>query len=362
VFALVFSHLILSAEEGHRKSLSYAPVLMVLWTNLHGGFFVGILLLLASAAGEALQVTFAGARLSFSAYRRAFDYLTCAIACGVATLANPYGWHLHQHVIEYLRDSSLLDNISEFQTISFHTAGSIFFECMLLLGVAAAFWCFSTRRAGLALTVLLWAHAALFSGRNIPLFMLLSAAPAALMIQHVLRRLAVKPNFVKFAAEAKATLSDFKVLERANRSYVISGLALLLVAAGLASGKGIFRSEFNPKNFPLPAIAIAHNAGFERLFTTDQWADYLIYNYYPSQRVFLDGRTDFYGMDLVKKYQRIMSAQFDCEELLKKYSIDGVMLKTEAPLSTLLKQSSGWKLLFDDGSTIVFQARTGGAK
>lgn len=362
VFALVFAHLILSAEEGNRRALLCAPALMVLWTNLHGGFFIGIVLLLASAAGEALQVTFHGVRFSFGAFRRAFDYFVCALACGAATLVNPYGWALHKHVISYLHDSTLLDNISEFQTISFHNSGSIFFECMLLLGVAGAFWCFSNRRFGLALIVLFWAHAALFSGRNIPLFMLLSAAPAALLTQDVLRRMRVKPAFAEVGAELQATLREFKSLERAGRSYVTSGLALLVVAAGLASGKGVFRSEFNPKNFPLRAIEIAHKADFEHLFTSDQWADYLIYSYYPSQRVFLDGRSDFYGMDLVRKYQHIVGAQFDCEDLLKKYSIDGVMLKTDAPLATLLKHSSAWKLLFDDGSTILFEARRGGAK
>ncbi|MBV8897938.1 MAG: hypothetical protein JO051_15605 [Acidobacteriaceae bacterium] len=362
VFALMFSHLILSAEQGNRKALLYAPALMVLWTNLHGGFFLGILLLLASAAGEALQAILDGARISFAAYRRVLDYLACALACGLATLVNPYGWALHGHLVSYLRDSTLLDNIAEFQSLSFHKPGSIFFECMLLLGAAAAFWCFSNKRAGLAFIVLFWAHAALFSCRNIPLFMLFSAVPAALLTQHVLRRLGRKPAFATLRAEITDTLREFKRVERAGRVYAMSGVGLLVVAAGLASGKGVFHSEFNPKNFPSQAIDVAHKAGFKHLFTTDQWADYLIYRYYPSERVFFDGRSDFYGMDLLRKYQHMINAQFDCEELLKKYSIDGVMLKSDAPLATLLKHSSAWTLLFDDGSTILFEARKGGAK
>ena len=60
---------------------------------------------------------------------------------------------------------------------------------------------------------------------------------------------------------------------------------------------------------------------------------------------------------MVKKYQHIMNAQYDCEDLLKKFSIDGVMVKADTPLATVLKHSAGWKLLFDDGSIIVFQAR-----
>jgi hypothetical protein len=274
---------------------------------------------------------------------------------------NHYGWSLQQHVFSYLRNTTLLDNITEFQSISFHSAGSIFFECMLVMGVAAVFWCFARGRSALALTTLLWAHAALFSGRNIPMFMLLSAAPAALLTQDLLNRIGATPLFTKFAGACREMVAEFKPLERANRSYVLSGLALLLIGTGMAGGKGVFRCEFNPQSFPLPAIAATRQAGFRHLFTSDQWADYLLYSYYPSQSVFLDGRSDFYGADLVKKYQHIMSAQYDCEDLLKRFSIDGVMVKTDAPLATLLKQSSRWKLLFDNGSAIVFQARQGGA-
>jgi hypothetical protein len=310
--------------------------------------------------GEAAQVTLGDVTPNWASYRKVFDYLICALACGVATLANPYGWRLHQHVIGYLRDSTLLDNISEFQTISFHNPGSIFFECMLLLGIAAAFWCFANQLVGLGLTALVWAHAALFSGRNIPLFMLLSAAPAALMTQDLLARLGRRTLFTKCAAALREIGTELRPTERMDRSYLLSGVALLIVAIGLAGGKGIFHSEFNPKNFPLRAIATARSAGFKHLFTSDQWADYLIYSYYPSQPVFFDGRSDFYGAALVKQYQRVMSARYDCEDLLKHFDIDGVMVKTDAPLATVLKRSSHWKLLFDDGSTIIFQARRAG--
>lgn len=355
VFALIFAHLILSARQGNRKALLWTPPLMLLWTNLHGGFFVGLLLLFAAAVGEAIEVTFSSVRPTWTAYKQAVEYLGCTLGCAAATLVNPYGWRLHEHVIAYLHDSTLLDNISEFQTISFHHPGSVFFECLLILGIAAAFWCFAHRLVGLGVSTLLFAHAALFSARNIPLFMLLSAAPAALLIQDLLARASSLPIFAKLADAVAEIANDLRSMERVGRSYLLSGVAVLLLALCLASGKGVFQAEFNPKNFPSRAISVLHAAHVERVFTVDQWADYLIYTYYPSQKVFFDGRSDFYGAGLLKKYQRIMDAQFDCEGLLNKFGIDGVMVKTDAPLATVLKKSPGWKLLFDDGATIIFR-------
>ena len=355
VFALVFCHLILSFERGNRAALLATPLLVVIWTNLHGGFFLGIFLLVASALGEAAQVTFGADKPTLSSYRRSFEYVGYSLVCTAATLLNPYGWQLHQHVARYLSNSSLLDSITEFQSISFHQPGSIFFESMLMIGVAAAFWCFVQRRVAMGITVLFWAHEALFAGRNIPLFMLLSAAPAALLTQDLLNKLRDCAAIDRLTGSIQEIVQELKPLERVGRSYLLSGAALLFVGLNLAAGTPGFRPEFNPTDFPAATLQLAHNAGVNHLFTIDQWADYLIYRYYPNQRVFMDGRTDLYGTGLVNKYQRIMTAQYDCEALLNKFSIDGVLVKPDTPLATVLKHSPGWQVLFDNGSAILFR-------
>ena len=42
--------------------------------------------------------------------------------------------------------------------------------------------------------------------------------------------------------------------------------------------------------------------------TTDQWADFLIYTN-PAQKVFVDGRSDFYGVAFMKDYLKLRQAQ-----------------------------------------------------
>ena len=46
------------------------------------------------------------------------------------------------------------------------------------------------------------------------------------------------------------------------------------------------------------------------MLTTDQWADYLIYTN-PQQKVFVDGRSDFYGPEIGNDYIRLMNGQWD---------------------------------------------------
>src|SRR5271165_220766 len=80
-------------ESGVPRRLWLLQPLMVVWTNLHGGFFVGILLIAAYAAGQfggLLGETGGGGRRQ--ALRRGRGYLLVAAACGAATFVNPYGY------------------------------------------------------------------------------------------------------------------------------------------------------------------------------------------------------------------------------------------------------------------------------
>ncbi len=76
LFLLIFSHIILSAEAGNHKIFWWLPALTILWTNLHGGFFVGIVLLFASAAGEVLDAITQNEKFWAAAFR-SLD-LTCS--------------------------------------------------------------------------------------------------------------------------------------------------------------------------------------------------------------------------------------------------------------------------------------------
>lgn len=357
-FALLFAHVILSAERGNRKLLRWLPLAMLFWTNLHGGFFIGIALLLASAAGAVVEAGLLGRDFLPNAYRSARPYLGCALACGAVTFINPYGWRLHQHVASYLLNAKLLDNIQEYQSLNFRQPGAIFFEGLLLLGVAAVFWCLRRAKYSAALTVLLWVHLSLVSVRNLPIFCLLASPWITAMCGEGLHRAKALP----WLRDRKSNLwsdmmREFQPLERIERWHVASASAVVLLALAFGAGLPGFESRFNSKNFPvaaMPALAAAHPT---RLFTTDQWGDYLLYQFFPSERVFMDGRSDFYGYDFLTKYEHIINAKHDWERKLDQFSIDTVLVSPDAAIASVMKESPHWRVLADGGSYILFQKR-----
>lgn len=358
VLVLVFLHVLLSAEQGNVKLLWWLPVLTIVWTNVHGGFFVGIALIAISACGELCKVIFQQESWA-SAYRNAKRYLFCAALCGAATLVNPYGWRLHEHIFSYLRDSKLLDHISEYQSISFHHGGALFFECMLMCGVGAIWWCVRNGKFAAGLLILVFGHLALVSGRNIPLFVLIASPWAACMFRDVFYGMEWGPRLAKIVDGIREASREITPFERVERYHLVSMLTVFLLAVLFASGRPGFVAQFEEKQFPIEAVPGLADLSKSRIFTYDQWSDYLIYRF-PGARVFMDGRSDFYGAEFVNRYLDTINAAYNWESELKGFAIDTVVLKPDAPLATVLKQSPNWRLLIDNGAVIAFVAGPSG--
>jgi hypothetical protein len=356
LFVLVFSHVMLSAAEGKQRRLWWLPVLTLAWVNIHGAFFIGIAMLLTSALGAALSALAASEQTSFNAaYRNARPYLLCSAACIGASFINPYTWHLHLHLLNYLRDFRLLDQIQEYQSISFHQGAAIFFEGMLLLGAAAIVWCLQHRKFDAAILMLMWAHLALVSARNIPIFLFIAAPWIACLVRDALNFSNLKGWLSRFRAAAVEIYDELHPIERIRRWHLVSVASVLFLACSLAKGNHRFDADFDAKIFPVQAIPVIQAMKGARVFTYDQWGDYLIYRLYPSQRAFVDGRGEFYGADFLDRCQHIINARFDWETELHRFGVDTVLLKADAPLAEALKRSPNWKLILDNGFLIIFR-------
>jgi len=92
------------------------------------------------------------------------------------------------------------------------------------------------------------------------------------------------------------------------------------------------------------------------VFSEDLWGGYLIYRQYPRGRVFIDGRSDFYGPEFAGNYIKAMGAQAGWERYLSRYGVETVLLPPDAPLSGALRQSGSWHLIYDDGVALIFRS------
>jgi hypothetical protein len=339
--------------------LAVFPPVTILWTNLHGGFFVGTMMIAAYGAAELIQTWCAPESTERKpAFRRAKAYFASAGACLAASLINPYTWHLHAHMVSFLRDPWTSQHILEFLSPSFHHPLAIFLEAMLVLAVATAAWRVSRGELTEPILMLVWAHGALLAGRNIPIFMISAAPPVAAAIQQLVLKVPElnMARWMRRAAEKfNQVAEELGQTDAIARWHVVSAMGVALVAGILYAPHPPkkFRSEFDPKSYPAAAVATLKSDPGARVFTHDEWGDYLIYS---GRKVFVDGRTDFYGADFEDKYIDVLNVKYDWEKILGKFGVDTILMPPSAPLTGALKESSRWRVVYDDGIAVVFRA------
>ena len=364
IFTLLFLVLFYAALEQVRDGrtrlmgvpiLAVLPVITVLWTNLHGGFFVGALMILAYGGGEILRLAFSPHdEERLPAWLKARSYCLSGLACLAASLVNPYTYHLHVHMVQYLRDPWNSQHIIEFLSPTFHHPTAIFFEAMLVMSVTAAVWNLRRGRFTEALLVFVWAHGGLLAARNIPIFMIAASLPVADAIQHWLLRvpeLQVAAWMRAAAAKFNRVAEETADTDSIARLHLVSVLGLLLVAAVVYAPHPPkkFRAEFDPTFYPAAALATLRSDPTVRVFTNDEWGDYLIYRLYPEHQVFVDGRSDFYGDDFEEKYIDVLNVKYGWEKILSGFGVDTILMPPSAPLTGALKESSHWRVVYDDG-------------
>ncbi len=343
LFLGVFSYLLERADvTGDYRPLLALPVLMILWVNLHPGFVVGLLVLGAWSVWALLRCrSTSDSEERFRRRNEAFWFGLTLAACLAVTCVNPYLWRLDGHIVPYLfSSSSVTSHVAEWLSPDFRNPRLHWFELLLPLTAGAALWLGLRGRLAHCAIVFGSMHLALASVRHVPLFAIVAVGPLAAAIEPLLSRSSF--GIQLDAGEHTLGLRRSKALTVA--SYVLGfGVVLAVLWRG-------------PVGF-VPASSLPIDAARElpagRLFTTDRWADYLIY-IQPGRKVFFDCRNDAYGAGVVEDYITVMTAAPGWGSVLDKYSLNVALVPKTSAISAALSESHGWKLFSRDSVAAVF--------
>jgi hypothetical protein len=318
-----------------------------LWTNLHGGFVIFlacVALLLAACAIEA-----ALGRPRWPEIRR---YSALLAGCSLASLANPYGIQLHIHIFNYLRDDWIKNIVQEFQAPTFRSEGQLQFEALLLAGLIASGFMLRRGLLAEALWVVFLAHSSLISVRHAPLYATVAAPLIACEISEGWRA----------AVAGLKKSSAFRILYQLGTDLAPGFRRTSVWPAVLILSLAAIKAPLNwPRDFPsvlFPTALIHRNAGLlgtGRLLTTDQWGDYIIYSFFPRQKVYVDGRSDFYGEKVGGQYLHLLQGAYDWRAIMDRNEFNVALLPVDWPLASMLKLDPGWRVVEDDTRAILFE-------
>lgn len=338
--------LLYSYWAGRRRSLWLLVPLTVLWVNLHAGYMVGIGVLSLS-----LLATLLHRYLRAGGFRPPARHQALIITlCLAAALISPHGPSILWYPITYLSlDDPSRAFISEWQSPDFHQP----YLLPYLAGLVALLVVGAGRRPLEPWTVLLAGASALLSlqaERHVPLFAV--AFPpimAGALLEH-------QPGLFKAGPAAVPTLAGSFLNVALLACFAgVGGLAFLR-APGLQRGSEPALSV--PAYPDAGSRYIQDHLPGARLFNTYHWGGFLIARLYPHNQVFIDGRADLYGRELMEQYVQVVQLGRNWQEVFDRHGVHAAVLEKDAPLAALIKSNPEWLEAFQGPVEVVLVRRS----
>lgn len=322
-----------------------------LWANVHGGFVV-----LFPFLGSLILGTAAEAALARPGEPRKWHeparYGLLACACAAASLVNPFGVRLHSHIVSYLQAGWIRDTVQEFKAPTFRTESHLQFEILLVAGLMASWSLLSRRRLVGPILIAVWAHLSLTSVRHIPIYVIAAAPIIATEAMRLWSATVARSR----PTSVISILSQFATeLAHGFGRFSIWAVLMLVMLVSVGGERMRWPKDFPEAQFPIALI----NRNLDRfpaarVFANDEWADYLLYRFYPRQRVFFDGRSDYYGEDLMREFVSAYLGRRDWADVLDRHQCDLVLVPTDCALATLIAGDRRWRLVDSDDQAVLF--------
>lgn len=341
------------------RLLPWLPLLMIVWVNVHGGYAIGFMLMMAYVVGEVTNIATGHQEDPVLSWSQLRHLLLVMAICLVVVVVNPHTWRMWVYPFQTVGIGALRDFIQEWQSPDFHLVYVQPFAVMLLLIVAAlgrsgrpADW------TDLAL-VAMWTLWALFAGRNIAIFGLVTTPILARYADIAWTR-----QWEAWGYEQVPFAADTVPIGRSRQpklvlNSVLLGLiaiaALVKIAVPLTPG-----ANLNAEKASLPYDAIQFIRQ-ERppapIFNSYNWGGYAIFKLWPDYQVYIDGRTDLYDDAFIRRYLDVMTANDGWQQTLDEDGINTILIETNSTLAKFLRLEPGWAEIFTDDKAAIFVRR-----
>jgi hypothetical protein len=329
--------LILERSERNQKLLWWILPLLVLWVNLHAGFALGPLFLGLFLLGELFEKLFARSSTSNARLRALSVMLLLNL---LLVPLNPNGTRMFWYPLETLRSKAMQGSINEWASPNFHGSDQWPFLLLLLATLVTLAWSRTRVRPRDVLLLSTSAFAGLSSTRMIPFFAL-AAVPI------VSRSLKSWPR------------CEHSLTHQLPAVFAVLNGVILLAMAGFVSLHlaHLIRDQPQAEASHFPAAAVAYLAAHPPagpIFNHYDWGGYLIFKLYPITRVFIDGRADLYGDNLMRQFGDSYYLLNGWQQPLWQWKIRTVIVPANSALATGLRNAPGWVQSYEDSKSVIF--------
>jgi hypothetical protein len=344
LFIAVWILILEKAVSNKKRNLWTLPVIMLIWANTHGGFFLGFLILGAYFTGWIWEYWQGRSDKETGIHLASVGILSFAVS-----FINPAGTHLWITSAGLIGKSFIINNTSEYLSPNFHITSTWPFLVMLSLGLVLS-WNSNKLRMYELLLLMGWTILSLYMARNIPLYAIVTAPYLGVLIQPAL------DGFAKL----KKINDSLTGVEINLKGIVFPILAIILITTAFLSGVRLDVQQrgniHDPSRFPVDAVNwLEQNPQQGNMFNEFIWGGYLLYRLWPDQTIYMDGTTDFYGEAFTREYAGVVSLQDGWQDTLAKYNVSWAILPSNRPLIQALKDDLGWEIIYQDTTATIIR-------
>jgi len=343
MLSAVYLYILYGYKRQQFNGLIALPVLMVAWVNLHAGYSIGFILIGAFIVAEALAWLFNRGGQEVLGWQGVRSLIVVACWMVLATLLNPYTYRILLIPFQTVGIQTLHQFIQEWQSPNFKQPEVLPFVALLLGSVVLLGS--TTRRIRWVdgFLFLGTGYLALTAGRNIALFAVAVLPMLSEQVQAILEQ-----GGVRLLPKTR-TNTVGGVVNLALLGAVLVGVALkclyVIAPATVQPAQALYfpqRATAYVLEYPLTGT----------MFNSYNWGGYFTW-FLPDHPVFVDGRTDLYGDELLGDYLTIYTLSDEAPALLAQYQIDWVIVEAYSPIGQQLSQQDGWRVHYQDEQAIV---------
>lgn len=332
-FIIALLDLWLSSKRPHW----WLPILFAIWANIHGGWIWGFLLIAAHIAGNVITVVTEPEERSII-WKETRSLIFWTVISSLAIAINPNGISLWKLPFQQVDVSMQIQEwlSPDFHRIDFHPFLWVLFLLLLLSP-------FAPKRPawGQIIKVLGFSYLTFVAQRNIAVAAIVASPLLADWMNSALQRFTTEK---KLTSQSNLPISIRVIL---NTVLIIS-----LFAASLGNVYLSSLPEKVDKNYPVEAtewIKLNHPQG--KLFNSYNWGGYLLWTL-PEYPVFIDGRADLYGNELLAQWQDVINARENAEAILDDWRVNIIFVEPYWDIVPVLKDK-GWTVAYEDAISII---------
>ncbi|HEY3412524.1 MAG TPA: hypothetical protein VGM51_05615 [Armatimonadota bacterium] len=332
LFTFLFTVISLFAIDrhlaGNRRALWPLVPLVTLWSNLHAGYFFGLVLLAVYTAGS-----FIWDRPKFR------GFLTVLALCVAASLVNPNGINTLVYPLWIILNPPKITHITtDWMSPSLHQTSDQPVGVILLAVVAVLMYRKNRMRPVDAILLLVLYRMTLYSVRHVALLALVAAPILSVMLTSL------------FADKLSRD-------ESKSSPLLQCGIAILALGYTLYGVQHLVRRPIEATSSDAALTYLDRHTLGPNLWTHFNIGGMAIGLLYPRYRVFIDGRSDFYGDKVFDDYTLIEQAWGPWRDVLRKYNVQTILCDRDAPLAQLLGKEGTWERVYSDKAKSVFARR-----